>query len=53
MAVGAAESWAYSDSCEHILKLVDQSDKCRVVDVDSDRRCQLFHWWLWETGTYE
>jgi hypothetical protein len=31
------ESRAYSDCGEHILKLVDQSDECRVIDVNADQ----------------
>jgi hypothetical protein len=34
---GRIESWAYSDCSEHILKLVDQSDESRVIDVNADQ----------------
>lgn len=37
LAGGAIESRAYSDCSEHILKLVDQSDECRVIDVNADQ----------------
>jgi hypothetical protein len=37
LAGGAIESRAYSDRSEHILKLVDQSDECRVIDVNADQ----------------
>jgi hypothetical protein len=50
---GAVESRAYSDCCEHILKLVDQRDECRVINIDSDQRCQYHQRWVWHTGTYE
>lgn len=40
LAGGAIESQAYSDCGEHILKLVDQSDECRVIDVNADQRSQ-------------
>ena len=40
LAGGAIESQAYSDCGEHILKLVDQSDECRVIDVNADQRNQ-------------
>ena len=37
LAGGAIESRAYSDCGEHILKLVDQSDECRVIDVNANQ----------------
>jgi len=40
LAGAAIESRAYSDCGEHILKLVDQSDECRVIDVNADQRNQ-------------
>ena len=40
LAGSAIESRAYSDCGEHILKLVDQSDECRVIDVNADQLSQ-------------
>ena len=37
---GAVELWTYSDGGKHILELVDESDECRVIDVDTDQHDQ-------------
>jgi hypothetical protein len=39
----AFESQAYPYGCENILKLIDESDECRVIDIDSDQRSQYHH----------
>jgi len=35
--------WTYSHCCEHILKLVDKSDKGGVVDVDPNASTKSTH----------
>lgn len=49
----AFDSMAYPDCCENILKLIDESDECRVIDIDSDPRSQYHQPLFGETSTYE